>query len=103
MNKIIKLNEKQIDNITKLIINETVNQTVKAYLKKSDNIMDRLEKHIQTYGKIMKNIESNKMYYVLDNPSLSDIIGYNMVIARLVKSNEQYGQFVIKPRVMFTM
>lgn len=97
------LNEKQIYNIFKIMLSETVNPTVKTYLEKSDNIMNRLEKHLQSYGTILKNIENGKEYYVLDNPSLSDIIGYNMVIARLVKMNKQYGQFVIKPRAMFTV
>ena len=99
---ILKLKEEQIYNISKIMLTESVNQTVKTYLEKSENIMKRLEKHFQSYGKLMKNIENGKEYYVLDNPSLSDIIGYNMVVARLVKMDKQYGQFVIKPRTMFT-
>lgn len=103
MSKILKLNTEQIEKIIYHSINEATNLTIKNYLAKNDNIMSKMEKYMKTYGVVMKNIETNKVYLVLDNPSLSNIIGYNMVIARLLKSNEQYGQFVIKPRIMFTL
>lgn len=103
MSKILKLKKEQIEKIIYNSINEATNFTVKNYLAKNENIMSKMEKYMKTYGVVMRNIENNRIYIVLDNPSLSNIIGYNMVVARLLKSNEQYGQFVIKPRIMFTL
>lgn len=103
MNKKIILNNEQVDSVVRYSLTEAMNNTVKSYLKKNEDIMAKMEKYMSNYGKAMKNIENGKIYAVLDIPSLSSVIGNEMVVARLMRDNQQYGLFVIKPRTMFTL
>jgi hypothetical protein len=94
----IILKESRLPSFIKEIIKESGRN---PYSDKLDAAMNSLVKMLSNDGSRMINIENGKEYLVYYVESLSNALGKNYCISRLIKDGQPYGQIMVKPMDLF--
>ncbi len=94
----IILNEKSFSSFLNNFINESNINPIK---NKINVVNELLENLLSNNGLIMTNIENGKDYLVLENVSLTNLIGKRCCICRLIKDNKVFGPIYVKPLDLF--
>lgn len=95
----IRIEEKNL----RLIINNVLQEEsrLNPYRYKINSAMDSLSKLLSNEASIMINIDNGKEYLVYYDSSISNTIGKNYCITRLLKDGKPYGLIQIKPMDLF--
>ena len=97
--KTILITEQQY---AKLLIEQSLADIYNPYSQKIKASNDAINNLLSTYGKLMINIENNREYMVYYAKGISDSIGKNYVICRVMdKNNRPFGSVYIKPMELF--
>lgn len=84
-----------------ILLNEISPNLYQVYADKINSANASLDNAIKLNGTVMINIENGKEYLVYYNKSLSDTIGKNYCICRLIKDNQPYGQTRVESMDLF--
>lgn len=99
MGKIITITK---DQLATMIFEQSLAYLYNPYSNKIRASKDSLNSLLSTYGKKMINIENGKDYLVYYAKGISDSIGKQYVICRVINiNNEPYGSVYIKPLELF--
>ena len=94
----IILNEKSFSSFLGNIINES---NINPISQKIDIANKLLEKMILNNGLLMINVENGKEYSVLEDATLTNLIGKRCCICRLIKDGKLFGPIYVKPLDLF--
>lgn len=89
------------ENNLYLLLNRAINEIHNPYTNKIDSALKSLNNLIMNSGSIMYNIENGKDYIVYYDESVSNTIGKNYCLSKLMKDGKPYGQISIKPMDTF--
>ena len=96
----IILNEKSFSSFLGNLINES---NINPISQKINIATDLLERMISHNGLLMLNIENGKEYLVLEDVTLTNLIGKRCCICRLMKEGKAFGPIYVKPLDLFKM
>lgn len=94
----IILSESQFKNV---FLQEVSNDLYSAYSGKITSAENSLDSVLKSSGNIMMNIRNGKDYLVYYDKSLSNAIGKNYCICRLVKDGQPFGSIRVEPMDLF--
>lgn len=97
--KTIIINERQYVD---LIIEQSMADIYNPYSQKIKSSKEAINNLLSNYGKQMINIENGRVYMVYYAKGISDSIGKQYVICRVIdKNNRPFGSVYIKPLELF--
>ena len=97
--KTIILNEAQY---AELIIEQSMADIYNPYSRRIKSSKDAINNLLSNYGKQMINTENGRVYLVYYAKGISDSIGKQYVICRVIdKNNKPFGSVYIKPLELF--